>query len=167
MLNNLKRNRDGQIGETMTWIVATLVIVVILGISIFIASISASGLKRLNQDFFQTSDVLASKSMFSYVLTKDVQGNNVYSQLKTEGVMNNFNGGLALDIFRGLYRDDYSLVWLGFVDNRPGLVGLSASNVYFGEGTRGVKEKYEPLEVARETIKISIDSSLEFRLFPK
>ena len=36
-------NKKGQIGETMTWIVATLIIIVILSISIFATSILALG----------------------------------------------------------------------------------------------------------------------------
>lgn len=66
MLNNKK----AQISETMTWVVATLIIIFVLSISIFVVTkIKVGGSKTIEA---QTSvDVLAIKSLFSYLQTKE------------------------------------------------------------------------------------------------
>lgn len=118
--NTEKMGKKGQAGEAITWFFATLIIAGILLISIFIANLSTGSLKITTQTFFQTSDVLASKSMFSYMLTKDPAGGTVYSQLSQGNSFNSFNGNLAVAIFRGLYQKDYgnaNNIWLGYVLN--------------------------------------------------
>lgn len=167
MLKKLNKNKKGQTGETMTWIVATIIIIIILTVSIIIANYSLKSMKKVNEQFFQTADVLASKSMYSYMLTRDFAGNNVYTQLKNNNSMNDFNGNLAIKIFMGFYSTEYSKVWLGFIDDRQGLQDISAPNSYFGEGTRGVKEKTDSGAQVYERIKINENSSAEMRLYKK
>jgi hypothetical protein len=122
-------NKYARVGETMTWIVATIAIIVVLMISIFISAFYLGEDKEV--DALETSDVLATKSLFSYLLTKDSEGKTVYVQLKEEEDLNDFNGNLALQIFRGFYGEEYLKVWLGFILNRPLLPYLN--NDYFGE----------------------------------
>ena len=61
--------KKGQIGETMTWFVATVVVIVILSVSIFVAQIYSDS----SEKFYSHSivDILATKSFFSYLLTED------------------------------------------------------------------------------------------------
>ncbi len=127
-------NKNAQIGETITWVVATLIIIVILAFSIFIASFYLGGDKSVS--FSEESDLLASKSLFSYLLTTSGE-EKIYDQLKVEENLNEFNGNLALRIFKSLYEDDYEDVWLGFVFNR--VLFPAKSNEFFGRRPTGVK----------------------------
>ena len=68
-------NKKGQIGETMTWIVATLIIIVILSISIFATSILALGsTKKLIYLEDKEKDFLATKSITSFLRNSDNVG---------------------------------------------------------------------------------------------
>jgi hypothetical protein len=180
-------SKRGQIGETMTWIIATIVIIVILAISIFIASVSTSRLKRVNQEFFQTADILASKSMYSYLSTKDSEGKTIYEQLKGEGNLNEFNGNFALKIFRGLYEKDYlanpNNIWLGIVvetekkangescGNEPQFCVLeSMENKFFGgmpQGDRNTEIGYHFVPFTSEKVQLENKKRIELNLIGK
>ena len=68
-------NKKGQIGETMTWIVATLIIIVILSISIFATSILALGsTKKLIYLEDKEKDFLVTKSITSFLRNSDNVG---------------------------------------------------------------------------------------------
>ena len=121
--------KSGQIGETMTWIVATVIIIIILLISIFVAT-SYLG-KNKGADFLaKRSDLLASKSFFAYVLTENAEGQTVHEQLKNKGNLNDFNGNLAIKIFDELYGGEYPEVWIGIATGIA--VSPSIKNEYFG-----------------------------------
>lgn len=120
----------GQIGETMTWFVATVIIVVILLISIFVATSFLSKNKEINFVAKQ-NDILASESFFAYLLTEDDSGQIVYNQIKNSEGFNDFNGNFALEIFEEFYSKDYSKVWLGIAQNVA--VAPSIKNDYFGK----------------------------------
>ena len=62
-------NKRAQIGDTMTWVVATLVIVVILGILVF-ATIWISGNKLIFLDD-KEKDFMATKSITSFLNKKE------------------------------------------------------------------------------------------------
>src|SRR3989344_3449581 len=121
-MRELVKNKKAQTGDTITWLVATVVIVVVLAVSIFAASAFFHNEKDLKSNYFKSVDTLASKSLFSYTVTKDASGKLVYQQLKEEENLNYFNGNLALKVFRGLFQKDYlnnpNNIWLGFVINR-------------------------------------------------
>jgi len=124
------KNRRAQIAETITWIFATLVIVAVLAISLFASSLYLKDSKDIA--FFKRIDVLASKSLFSYLLTKDATGSTAYEQLKTQENLNDFNGNLGKTIFLESYDRDYEDIWLGFPT-------FPASNQFFGKRPTGVK----------------------------
>jgi len=118
----------GQIGKTITWIIATVIIIMILVVSIFVATSYLGGSKKA--DFSKQTDILASKSFFAYLLTEDTGGQTVYEQLRDEENLNDFNGNLALNIFEEFYRKDYPFaIWLG-IDFEG--FGLPRRNEYFG-----------------------------------
>ncbi len=121
--------KSGQMGETITWIVATIIIIVILIISIFIATSDLGGSKKV--DFPKQDDILASKSFFAYLLTKDTEDKTVYEQLKDDENLNEFNGNLALRIFDEFYKEEYSNVWVG-TSSIP-VFPIYTSNVFFGD----------------------------------
>ena len=78
-------NKRAQVGETMTWIVATIVIIVILVISIYIAGVSDITNKIFSREFEIKghNDLLVTKSLTSYLLTDDGKG-VVFEQLKNK-----------------------------------------------------------------------------------
>ena len=64
-------NKRGQTSEAMTWIVATLIIIVLLGISIYATSL-LSKLKIIDYGTEERSqDVVMEESLFSYFSIKD------------------------------------------------------------------------------------------------
>jgi len=134
------KNKRAQVGETVTWIVATVIIIVILAISLFVSSFYTRTSKDL--DFSKTTDTLASKSFFSYLLTKDAEGNIVYEQLKNQENLNEFNGNLGKRIFLDFYAKGYGGLWVGIITNKPGYLGEpdSLKNDYFGERPKNIKQ---------------------------
>ncbi|MCK5043899.1 hypothetical protein KAR52_02770 [Candidatus Pacearchaeota archaeon] len=106
-------NKRAQIGETMTWVIATIAIIVILILSIFIVSFTKDESKEFKT--YRNSDLLAVKSLSGYLLTQDEDGTNIYNQLIIDESLNDFNGNLASQIFKRFYKKDYlHAVWLGF-----------------------------------------------------
>ena len=142
------KDKRSQIGETMTWIVATVIIIIILLASIFIAT-SYLG-KNKGADFLaKRSDLLASESFFAYLLTEDTEGQTVYEQLKNKGNLNDFNGNLGIKIFDELYGEEYPEVWIGIATGIA--VSPSIKNQYFG--SKPVLKGGDPKYPFAETIK--------------
>ena len=109
-MNKIFLNKRGQVGETITWIVATVIIIFILGTTLFVAEFSLAKNKEVSQT--TQVDLLVSKSFFSYLLTDEV-----YDKIKSppEG-LDDETGNLAKEIFEGLYEDEYTKdIWLGIL----------------------------------------------------
>ena len=124
--------KSGQIGETITWVVATIIIIVILLISIFAAT-SYPGKSKGAFSSEKRNDFIASESFFAYLLTEDERGQTVHEQLKNEENLNDFNGNLAIKIFEGFYREEYAGVWVGIIPHTGPLNFIK--NKYFGSDT--------------------------------
>lgn len=60
-------NKNAQIGETVTWVVATIVIIVILGFSIFIAASLSGGSAGQLYSKDKEKDLVATKSIISFL----------------------------------------------------------------------------------------------------
>ncbi|MBS3086723.1 hypothetical protein J4422_03410 [Candidatus Pacearchaeota archaeon] len=186
-MRELVKNKKAQTGDTITWLVATVVIVVVLAVSIFAASAFFHNEKDLKSNYFKSVDTLASKSLFSYTVTKDASGKLVYQQLKEEENLNYFNGNLALKVFRGLFQKDYlnnpNNIWLGFVinteENANGkpcapepqfCIFNSIENNYFGKrvaGDRNTELGYHTVPFADEKIMLDDKRNLELNLIGK
>ena len=76
-------NKRGQTSEAMTWIVATLIIIVLLGISIYATSL-LSKLKIIDYGTEERSqDVVMEESLFSYFSIEDsAVKENVFESLE-------------------------------------------------------------------------------------
>ena len=81
-------NKKGQVAETMTWAVATIIIIVTLVVSIFLSSKIAdandliySPKKILESDYKRTEDLIMVKSVFVYFLSEGENKNLVYGWL--------------------------------------------------------------------------------------
>jgi len=131
----------GQIGKTITWVVATVIIIMILIVSIFVATSYLGGSKKA--DFSKQTDILASKSFFAYLLTENTEGDTVYEQLRDEENLNDFNGNLALNIFEEFYRKDYPYtIWLVIYSKPHDII----TNTFFPKPPicgRGISEEIE------------------------
>jgi len=152
MHNKIFNDKKGQVGETTTWVVATVLIITILAISIFAASVYFGGSKKsVSQIGGDTIPVL---SFMSYLLTEDGSDNNVYDQIKDTNNLTDFNGELALEIFREFYDvrnifeegheeknehpGKYLDVWVGVVPYNDFFPYVS--NNYFGTSSFFVRE---------------------------
>ena len=125
MFTKKLRNKKAQTGETITWIVATLIIVVILIISISIANFMGNN-KKFN--YIKQTDELASKSLFAYLLTEEFEGDKIiYEKIKEDGNFTKFNGELAVEIFEKFYNKDYWLIWSA-IYSKPNKI---THNTYF------------------------------------
>lgn len=164
-----KNNKKAQVGETMTWLIATIVIIVMLVFSIFITS--AIGKNKTYKKFSlnKGQDILATKSLMGYLLTKNNQGVIVYEQLKSEQDLNEFNGNLALNIFKEFYEKDYGFagsgIWLGV-----GSAGFQIrKNKFFDSGPFFLREGagYKVQPSVSEKILIGENKYLELILVEK
>jgi hypothetical protein len=126
-------NKKAQISEGITWIVATIAILIILLFSLFLTSFVLKN-KQISSDFF--SDTINQKSFLSYLLTSGDDGGIIYSKINADGNLNNFNGNLAMKIFNGLYKDKYSEIWIGVSRLTTGVFGATSKsgidNSFFG-----------------------------------
>lgn len=117
MLIKIYKNKIGQIGDTMAWVVATLIIMFILVISVFAASGSSLfGTKSSDKKVYivTNSDLFATKSFIAYLLT-DYGNEKIYSFLAgAERDLDVSSGELAIKIFKGFYSED--LPWLGVIE---------------------------------------------------
>ena len=99
------RDNKAQVGETMTWIVATLVIIVILSVSVFIVSTLTKNPLFGNNRIFKSerkADLIATKSLVHYLLSDE--NGILYDKLKNKG--NDF--GDSKNLIEDLYKNDYN-----------------------------------------------------------
>jgi len=63
-------NKKGQLGETITWVVATIIIIFVLITSIYASSLVAKSKKVLSYDSYEReADGIMTKMILSYFLT--------------------------------------------------------------------------------------------------
>ena len=143
MLNNAKK--QGEVSETMTWIVVTLIIILILSVSIYATSILAK--KNLDLGVLlkvkdaKTTDLLVIKSLSAYFLTRASDGQTIFKHLQEEENLNENTGFLAYRIFDSIY-DYYGVLdlnpnfWLKiFYGSKRGIIntGYAPDTIYFSE----------------------------------
>jgi len=132
----IKNEKHGQVGETLTWFVGTLIVLVILIVGIYIVNVGGiiKGLDRKSIEYKSDTDRLAEISLNSYLLTEQ-NGELIYQTLKREGNLNLNNGPLAEKIFRELYKKDYQEIWFGMTTLDQGILDSTYNgkdNDYFG-----------------------------------
>ncbi|MCX6749426.1 MAG: hypothetical protein NTW17_01625 [Candidatus Pacearchaeota archaeon] len=83
MSDNNKKNKRAQMGETITWVVATVIIIAVLIFSIYLASLLANTRKTLVFASEERSeDIVMEKSLFAYFLADESQREIIYNELK-------------------------------------------------------------------------------------
>jgi len=84
------RGKKGQVGDTVTWVVATIVIIVLLMFFIFGTSLLADARKAINlkdpttsENSLQKKDLFLEKSLFTYFQIQDLgEKSSIYLRLK-------------------------------------------------------------------------------------
>ncbi|MFH1325418.1 MAG: hypothetical protein ABIH49_01450 [archaeon] len=104
-------NKKSQVGETITWVVATLIIFVILSVSIYSASLLARSSRVMSfadlpDSANGLSEILSKESLFAYLQTKNSNGQTINEQMSNDRRLNNFENELATKIFRGVFGSD-------------------------------------------------------------
>ena len=161
-----RMTKMGEVGETVTWMVATIAIVVILFIAVFVSSVYFNNQKKASP--LENSDYLAASSFNSWLLTENSTGTMVYEQVKSEEDLNDFNGNLALSIFENFYRGEYFDVGIGIVVDRTLLP--YETNTYFGTrptSARGGDINRRTVSNIVEGFILSNEKTLELVLAPK
>ncbi len=80
-------DKKAQIGDTITWFVATIIIIVILTVSIYVSSLLGAAKvvsAELPLSKEDNSDILAKESLFSFLLTKP-NDRKIYDALISDG----------------------------------------------------------------------------------
>ena len=139
-------NKKATVGETVTWIVATIIIVIILLVSILATTLYLG--KNKKTDFLRPGDSLAPESFFAWLLTENSEGQTVYENLTKEDNLNDFNGNLALKIFDEFYKKEYSDAWVGIVPHAGPVAFIK--NKYFGSEPDIVGDEYYTYYVTRK-----------------
>ena len=117
-------NNRGQIGETMTWMVATIIIILVLTVSILLANASfIKGEKKF--PYTNHVDLFVEKSLSSYLLTKDSGGASTYAELQN-GEVTDFAKNLASNVFVSLYSGYYTYLSVT-LDSGKFITGLFTS----------------------------------------
>lgn len=99
-------NKIGQVAETTTWVVATMIIVLILLTSIYAATLISSGIKNVNMadaaSFLreQRTNLFLKESLFAFALTKNNEGTNVYKQIEITNNLPTDAVSLGIEVFR-------------------------------------------------------------------
>lgn len=84
----LNYNKKAQLGETMTWAVATVIIVLILVFSLFISAKMGESKKIqkvFSDDYKHSTDLIMEKTIFVYFMLDKNQKDIVYQFLQEQG----------------------------------------------------------------------------------
>jgi hypothetical protein len=115
-------SKNGQIAGTITWVIATVIIIAVLIISISVVNFT---LKKKEFEENSYYDLLIAKSFSGYLLSNDGSG-QIFNQVKNEKtyLQDPAHGGkpdksslkLAGNIF-SIYKEEYSAnFWLGIIN---------------------------------------------------
>lgn len=99
-------NKKAQVGETTTWLVATLIILFIITMAIF--SLKLGFNPSENKIRFSYYDSLVQKSSMSFLLSKSADGQKVFDVLRNSEAMNPEEEKLGSQIFSEK-KDDFYL----------------------------------------------------------
>jgi len=102
------KNKKAEIGETMTWFVATLVIIVFLAVSIFVVSLLKNERKITT---FSFGDSVAAKSLSAFMLTKDGE-EIIFNKISEDDDLTEFSGKLSVKVLKEPFDEIYSNIAL-------------------------------------------------------
>lgn len=161
-------NKKAQVGDTVSWMVATIVIVVILLIGITIAG-GADIVKNVfgskDSSYLRISDNFAGNSFYSFLDT-DFSGKKAYELIKeSEELSDEEVGNFAVKVFEGIYEKEelpeYNRVWMGVYEGR----GIPQNDFF---GNRPIESRSSDLRIdmANWIIYEFYLSQAEFKFYP-
>lgn len=99
-------NKKAQVAETITWIVATLIIFVTLSLALLATSYISTRDKALdytqilgNSALQGSNAFLLKESLISFALTKNSEGKTIYNEIDEKKQLSSFDTELASKIF--------------------------------------------------------------------
>ena len=105
-----KNSKKGQVADTATWMMATLIIIFVLVVSVYAASLLSTAIKTVKIDFSfeKKTDFLVRESLFAYLLTKDGD-KNIYKKIDESKNIDVFSLNLATGIFEKTHENTFTL----------------------------------------------------------
>ena len=113
-MKRILRNKKAQVGETLTWVIATVIIVVILLGSVYAVSlIRKSKNWRIggSNQIIGNADLLATKSLTAYLMTETLEG-RVFDRIMGKGDLDEFTAPLSSKVFISHEGNYPKAVWL-------------------------------------------------------
>ena len=107
-------NKKSQVGDAITWFVATIVIIVILTVSIYVTSLlGATKIVSADLPLYQgdNSNILLKESLFSFLLTK-YNDKKIYDVLISEGEMDLNIPNFGIGVFDKVNNEDKKILVL-------------------------------------------------------
>ncbi len=103
--SSMLQQRRGQVAETTVWIVATIIIIFVLLVSVYAASLLSVSNKSisLSEPTFAGNNVLLKKSMYGFLLTKNQEGINIYNRIDSEKDIDDQTKILGTLVFKQIY----------------------------------------------------------------
>ncbi|MBI4116393.1 hypothetical protein HY449_01475 [Candidatus Pacearchaeota archaeon] len=98
----LYKNKNAQASEAIVWLVATLIIIAVLVVSVYTASAISKSTKTVSSLDFSSSmksDIVAKESLFAFLLTKNADGKNFYSEIESSGGIAGVAKELGINVF--------------------------------------------------------------------
>ena len=95
-----KLGKKAEIGKTLTWIIATAAIIIMLAVSFLVVS-SFKRVVYTDLSLGDVTDLLATKSLTAYLLTKQDSGENVFQQIKARQDLHDY------------FNDYIEVMWFG------------------------------------------------------
>jgi len=98
-------NKNGQVAETTTWIVATVIIIFVLVVSVYASSLLSVSNKSisLSEPTILGSNVLLKQSMYGFLLTKNQEGINIYNRIDSKKDIDSQTQILGTLVFKQIY----------------------------------------------------------------
>ena len=94
-----KIQKRGQVAETVTWLVATILILIILSISVYTASV-LSKTNRAVTISVEEYPILLKQSLYGFLFTRDTSGKRVFEQIEESGGLDLFSKDLGEKVFK-------------------------------------------------------------------
>lgn len=140
-------NKRAQISDTIMWIVATIAVVVILLISMFLTTVigKTNFISFLGTE--KETDLFISKSFFSFLLTKE-SGKIFFEEMREESETNKISDATKniFDKIFSIHKKYYPYIWMSFTDNKGaisfGSWGYAPPGKIFSELIKLKENKY-------------------------
>lgn len=127
-------HKKAQVATGMTWFVATIIIILILGVSIYVSSIGE--IFGRGFDFSKSADLFVTKSTSAYLLSSCDEG-NIFNLINNKKDITRCEGEKAEKVFLNIYSNKEEVLGVAGL-----FIGISDENVlylvksnYFGENT--------------------------------